>query len=346
MKDFFFTPNENNLFNQDMKLAKYWKDLNQDEQSTFWQTITKAQEGVIDDIKQSDMFKKRKQCDDIQEETETSNSSFSNGNGSLAFNKRINSQSSYMKPMYSNINGDSDSRSDNWDNEVQAKLDKNEDKIGKLKAKKLNKDYLNTSESDFSDDIENQKRSSIRGYKPLGSIKRESKSIMSLGKPAGRGYKALDYDSDRTITENSENSSETNNVFMRDPTASGHYSQRKGAIRTNDGHYSRKQVYSTEMDKQVPSEGEIINEKSDQTSYSGDKFESEDDQDDDFNLPKHHEQNFEYNETPIGQNIKKQLESKKELPKIYQSTGSQAVISKKEEKKIFGSKAQKIKTQQ
>lgn len=91
MKDFFFTPNENNLFNQDMKLAKYWKDLNQDEQSTFWQTITKAQEGVIDDIKQSDMFKKRKQCDDIQEETETSNSSFSNGNGSLAFNKRINS---------------------------------------------------------------------------------------------------------------------------------------------------------------------------------------------------------------------------------------------------------------
>ena len=301
MKDFFFSANENNLFNQDLKLAKYWKDLTQDDQSAFWQKISKGQEDVISEIKLSEMFKSsRKQFDDIQEETETSNSSFSNGNNNLNFSKRINSETSYLKPMYSNVNEDSDSKSDNWGDGVQAKLDRNEDKLGKLRANKLKKKYLNSENSEeksdgtYSDDIENQKRptrGSYRdwGYKPLGSTKRESKSIMSMGKPVGRGYKALDYESDRTITENSENSSaENNQIFMRDPTASGQYAQRKGAIRGNDGHYLRKPVYSTELDKQPPSEGEII-EKSDHTSYSADKFESEDDQSDDFSLPKHHE---------------------------------------------------------
>ena len=85
-----------------------------------------------------------------------------------------------------------------------------------------------------------------------------------------------------------------------------------------------KPIYSTELDKQAPSEGEII-EKSDHTSYSGDKFESEDDQSDDFRLPKHHEQNFETNES--YQNIKKQIEDQK-LPKIYLSTGTQATLAR------------------
>lgn len=130
---------------------------------------------------------------------------------------------------------------------------------------------------------------------------------------------------------------------MRDPTASGQYAQKKKAIRGEDNHYIRKPVYSTEHDKQAPSEGEII-EKSDHTSYSGDKFESEDDQSDDFRLPKHHEQNLETSE-PSYQNIKKQIESQKQ-PKVYLSTGSQASMLKKEEKKTLASKAQKLKSQQ
>jgi hypothetical protein len=128
---------------------------------------------------------------------------------------------------------------------------------------------------------------------------------MSLGKPTGRGYKALDYDSDRTITEYSENSStEYNNkdFFMRDPTAVGQFQKKKGP-RAED--HRMKPIYSTERDKQAPSEGEII-DKSDHTSYSGDKFESEDDQSDDFRLPKHHEQNLDSSES--YQNIKKQIE--------------------------------------
>jgi hypothetical protein len=152
------------------------------------------------------------------------------------------------------------------------------------------------------------------GYKPLGSNKRESKSIMSLGKPTGRGYKALDFDSDRTITENSENSSTEYN-FLRD--------QKKKGSRGEE--HRMKAIYSTERDKQAPSEGEII-EKSDHTSYSGDKFESEDDQSDDFRLPKHHEQNLDVTES--YQNIKKQIEDQK-LPKIYLSTGSQASLARK-----------------
>ena len=108
------------------------------------------------------MFKNsKKQFDDIQEETETENSSFSNGNNNLNFSKRINSFSSQMKPMYSNVNEDSNScsKSDHWQDEVQAKLDRNEAKIGGLKAHKLKKNYLNSDNSDEkssdSDDIEN-----------------------------------------------------------------------------------------------------------------------------------------------------------------------------------------------
>jgi hypothetical protein len=42
MKDFFFSTNENNIFNTDMKLAKFWKDLSPDEQANFWLKIFKA----------------------------------------------------------------------------------------------------------------------------------------------------------------------------------------------------------------------------------------------------------------------------------------------------------------
>ena len=102
-----------------------------------------------------------------------------------------------MKPMYSNVNNeDSDSKSsDGWDENVQGKLDFNENRLGKLgnlKAHKLKKNYLNSENSEeksdgtYSDDIENQKRPSRGvykdwGYKQLGSTKRNSKSIMSMG---------------------------------------------------------------------------------------------------------------------------------------------------------------------
>jgi hypothetical protein len=60
MKDFFFSQNENNLFNQDIKLAKFWKDLNPEEQADFWLKVVKAQEEVIKEIKQSDIYKSKK----------------------------------------------------------------------------------------------------------------------------------------------------------------------------------------------------------------------------------------------------------------------------------------------
>lgn len=121
-----------------------------------------------------------------------------------------------------------------------------QDKKNKLKAKRLRGKYLKSDESDESsrvkqksssetdsDDIEkNQKRSFQsnydQGYRPLmgsydydKSKQRANSSIMS--KPAGKGFKALDTDSDRTITENSENSSneEYNNYKRTIPNSSG-----------------------------------------------------------------------------------------------------------------------------
>lgn len=113
MKEFFFSTNENNLFNQDLKLAKFWKDLSPEEQSNFWLKIFKSSDEVVQQIKQSELFKKVKQFDDIQEETETENSSFSNGKTNLNFSKKINSKYSNMV-----IDPDSNSQSDNWNEDI------------------------------------------------------------------------------------------------------------------------------------------------------------------------------------------------------------------------------------
>lgn len=87
----------------------------------------------------------------------------------------------------------------------------------------------------------------------------------------------LDSDSDRTITENSEMSSnEEINTYKRTlPNQSAFYDNRR-----------MKPVYSTAFDQQ---QKDLT--KSDQTDYEKDKFEaqSDDDDDDDFNLPKGHE---------------------------------------------------------
>ena len=41
MKEFFFRSSENNMFNQDLKLAGFWKDLSPDEQTQFWAKVSK-----------------------------------------------------------------------------------------------------------------------------------------------------------------------------------------------------------------------------------------------------------------------------------------------------------------
>jgi len=39
MKDFFFTQNENHMYSQDLKLAKFWRDLKPKEKENFWKKV-------------------------------------------------------------------------------------------------------------------------------------------------------------------------------------------------------------------------------------------------------------------------------------------------------------------
>lgn len=117
-----------------------------------------------------------------------------------------------------------------------------------------------------------------------------------MGKPTGMGHKALDHldsDSDRTITENSENSSnEEYQMYKRTiPNSSGAFDHKN---MKDEGYYKgserMKPVYSTAQTKEQTEIVTYKNEtKSDQTNYDEDKFESEDDDDDDFHLPKDHQ---------------------------------------------------------
>ena len=114
-----------------------------------------------------------------------------------------------------------------------------------------------------------------------------------LKKPGGAGIAALDNSDsdDRTITENSEDQ----DAYMNDPTASGMYNQRNQkyngnenhgykAIRTVDNMYRNENlnpIYSTQMDKEDRSEGEIPYKQYD-SNYEDNDFEDPDDCDDDF----------------------------------------------------------------
>ena len=123
-----------------------------------------------------------------------------------------------------------------------------------------------------------------------------------------------DYDSDRTVTEKSDESDSQNNITkeqcLDDPTAFGTYNGKSGkskmqdkkqykAIRGTDNFYNgserMKAIYSTSMDKEDKSEGEITYNNDDKydSNYEEEEFEDQDDEDDDddFALPKNHEQN-------------------------------------------------------
>lgn len=114
-----------------------------------------------------------------------------------------------------------------------------------------------------------------------------------------------------------------------------------------------KSIYSTQQDKEL-SDGEIIessinigSEKEYPSDYEGDQFEDED-PDDDFNLPRNHEQivnpNDQYVNTTIKQKIQENKKSQqaKKAPQ-YQSTGSQAVLSRSQEMKKPLSSSKKAK---
>ena len=47
MKDFFYTSNENHMYSQDLKLAKFWRDLKPKERDQFWKTISEKQDEIL-----------------------------------------------------------------------------------------------------------------------------------------------------------------------------------------------------------------------------------------------------------------------------------------------------------
>lgn len=54
MKDFFYTSNENHMYSQDLKLAKFWRDLKPKERDQFWKTISEKQDEILGEIKRTE----------------------------------------------------------------------------------------------------------------------------------------------------------------------------------------------------------------------------------------------------------------------------------------------------
>ena len=127
--------------------------------------------------------------------------------------------------------------------EILKKKNEKDLKINANNLKRINKkNYVDWEKSDDndSDDIENQKRNQVLKIK-------------------GQGRKAIDEDSDRTVTENSDYVSE-------------------GEIKKSK--IGSKVIYSTKQDQE---DGYNYN-----SNYEQDEFEDEEDPEDDFNLPWDH----------------------------------------------------------
>ena len=53
MKEFFHTSQENHIYTDDVKLAKFWKDLKPKEKDQFWKAISEKQDAILDEIKKT-----------------------------------------------------------------------------------------------------------------------------------------------------------------------------------------------------------------------------------------------------------------------------------------------------
>ena len=175
MKDFFFTQNDNHAYSQDMKLAKFWRNLKPKEKEAFWKKIDEQQEETIEAVKLGSSGVLQ-DCEEIIEETETETDS--NGT-SMNFNKykKFGKKDKLMHDSNSSCSGresiseEEDSDNDHWRKPRSAGKNK---KATKLSRKYVDFDKLdndtdeNTSEkfsanksATDSEDIENQKN---RGY--------------------------------------------------------------------------------------------------------------------------------------------------------------------------------------
>lgn len=143
MKDFFFCQQETlngNLYEQDLKLAKFWRDLKQNEIDGFWSKIIDRQEDIIKELKQTETFKKINNLEDIQEEEKTTSHEREAEEGG------------------------------HWLDQIPAKAVGSKQKKSNLGAHKLSRDYLNSYKDESSDDIEKGRREKQyyeEGYRPL-----------------------------------------------------------------------------------------------------------------------------------------------------------------------------------
>ena len=330
MKEFFFMQEENHLYAQDLKFSQFWQELRGPEHVAIWEKINKAQEQVITEIKTTDEYKKQSLCEEIKEDLEENTDSEPATSNSGGYYCRKGEQKGHYDQKIGSGGSSNDEQSDH---EIWQDVDKDDKKITKQNkrlaaqyvdweapddladrprgralsgsdasdedhglGRRAKGERRRASLSDDTDsiDIENQ-RSHVKnqelkyraqGYRRLGSGPPRSaiKELPFKGNDLDSGS-----DDDKTETENSS----VNEVVGR-KNVRGAQEAENEFLRTEP----MRAIYSTAMDKNPPSEGEEQNsmeasEREYPSNYETDEFEQAEDPEDDFHLPRDHEQNSE-----------------------------------------------------
>lgn len=330
MKDFFFIQNENHLYSQDLKFSKFWQELQGPEHVAIWEKINQAQEKVITEIKTTEEYKKQNLCEEIKEDIEENTDSEPATSNSGGYYCRKGEQKGHYDQKIGSADSSNDEQSEHA---IWQEVDKDDKKITKQskrlaaqyvdweapddpvdrprgralsgsgasdEARALDRRAKGArrreplSDDTDSNDIENQrshvknqeKKYMAQGYRRLGSGPPRSaiKELPFKGNDLNSGS-----DDDKTETENSSANEALGRKNVRGTQEAENDFLRAEPMRA---------IYSTAMDKNPPSEGEEQNsmeasEREYPSNYETDEFEQAEDPEDDFHLPRDHEQNAE-----------------------------------------------------
>lgn len=88
MKDFFFNSEENPRFEEDLRLARFWKDIKEPKMTKVFIMLTAEMEKVFVDTKKTDAYQKQQDFPEIEEVSDCMEPSFGDSDQDSGYIKK------------------------------------------------------------------------------------------------------------------------------------------------------------------------------------------------------------------------------------------------------------------
>lgn len=143
MREFFFHSEENLTFEEDLMLAKFWKEVKQPKITKIWSMVSAEMETVFKETKKSDAYQKKEEFPEIEEVSDCLEPSFGDSDLDSPFHEK---QSKLKKSKI--FNGKLQESPQQWSSQMQSiqqKINMNEKMINS-QTKRLNTKFVDWDE--------------------------------------------------------------------------------------------------------------------------------------------------------------------------------------------------------